>query len=760
MFTSIRRTARSLVTAAFVSAGGFAAADAQAQSGVSEFAYSPQLTLSGVTDALQATANYGRGVVFGDLDTGVVNWSGLTGRISPLSTCVIARCTSDLDGNGHGTFTAAQMVGANMNNGVVGEAPQGTLLAVKVLGNNGSGLMTDLATGLNYLAGKANVANMSLSFSMYSGFASAINNFAAHDGVMVFALDNSNAAFNGGQNITGLTDQAIQSIILMGSTSASQQKSSFSNTPGTAGFVSTTGRFYSFASRTLFADGENIWGASNYSTPSTGYAWYTQMSGTSMAAPQGSAASGLLMARWSFLTLQPETVTAILLGTGQDLGAKSIYGEGFINVANAFQPTGTLTEPVGGKMVPVSSLGGTIVASNAVGNLPAVSKSLEDVQAYDAYMRNYTVQISVPIVAATASKATSAATTVQGATGAAARSLVDLGNGQYIALSFTGIQGMPLIPGSDRPNPGLIQDPNHPGINDWSVGFSQRGSYVGVGQGSNAALSFSDARWDGRTAFFNTDADASGALLGVSQKSLGFAAVGLDVGKASRVSMAVTTTSDDMLAGIQAPTASSHGVAVGYTFSPLAGKVWQISLTASELNEQNQLLGTLSNGPLQLGGPSAGTRGMGLGNAFDLGRGYKLGFDMAWAVTDATKNANSMITGTSALTSYALAAAFSKDGVLEEKDTVGITAKKPLRVYSGGASVAYGAGTDMSGAPIVQTQRVSLVPSGNETDLGIAYSKPLLTGMTGSLALSFKNDYGNVAGAKDAAVMTRLRFNF
>lgn len=78
------------------------------------------------------------------------------------------------DGNGHGTHVAGT-IAANKNGiGVVGVAPGTTLVAVRVLGNNGSGSYSDVIAGVDYVAAvgrSGDVANMSLG----GGFSQAVN---------------------------------------------------------------------------------------------------------------------------------------------------------------------------------------------------------------------------------------------------------------------------------------------------------------------------------------------------------------------------------------------------------------------------------------------------------------------------------------------------------------------------------------------------------------------------------------------------------
>src|SRR5437764_1177707 len=86
--------------------------------------YSSQNDLTGVTPVM-ATANYGAGVVYGDIDTGITpQWIGFTPtyngqgvfNIDTVNSgvCLNGTCTTGgalTDGNGHGTFTASEIVG-------------------------------------------------------------------------------------------------------------------------------------------------------------------------------------------------------------------------------------------------------------------------------------------------------------------------------------------------------------------------------------------------------------------------------------------------------------------------------------------------------------------------------------------------------------------------------------------------------------------------------------------------------------------------
>lgn len=110
------------------------------------------------------------------------------------------------DRNGHGTHVAGTIAAINNTTGVVGVAAGATVVAVKVLDDNGSGSISGIVAGVDYVKSSAytnDVANMSLGGGKSTTLDNAVKNAAASG--VYFAL----AAGNESQNANNVSPARV-----------------------------------------------------------------------------------------------------------------------------------------------------------------------------------------------------------------------------------------------------------------------------------------------------------------------------------------------------------------------------------------------------------------------------------------------------------------------------------------------------------------------------------------------------------------------
>jgi subtilisin family serine protease len=284
----------------------------------------PSQTLTWNIDRVDAEISWGIStgdpVKVGVIDTGIdlkhpdlqANIKGGYNAINPLK--------SSNDDNGHGTHVAGIIAALNNSIGVVGVGPNIDLYAIKVLNASGSGYISDVIEGIEWVINQKNtqggdwVINMSLGTSQdVPSFHEAIVN-AYNAGVTIVA-----AAGNTGGAVS--YPARYPEVIAVSATDENNQVPSWSSRGPEVD---------------LAAPGVNIY--STYKGQS-----YATLSGTSMAAPHVTGAAALIIdTKKCDLNLDgictPAEVQQRLEQTAIDLGTPGkdyLYGSGLVNVYNA-----------------------------------------------------------------------------------------------------------------------------------------------------------------------------------------------------------------------------------------------------------------------------------------------------------------------------------------------------------------------------------------------------------------------------------------
>lgn len=748
------------VALVFTSTSAFSAGYNNA-SQYAQIGWAPNYTIT-VNGTKQTIAPTGNGIKVGVLDTGATpQWVGNVAGSITLGSCQIAGCSSSADDNGHGTFVASEIASNIPSIGLTGLANSAKILAVKVLDANGSGYSNNLANGIIYAANNgAQILNMSLGPSgtaaqqtaFYNSIASAVN-YAASKGVfIVFAGGNAHQALAAGGNISGYTDNAIQHIIFAGSVNSSNALSSFSNNPGTAGFISTSNKFYSYNSMWVMADGENLWGASNYHTAQSGYSYITQMSGTSMSAPQVAAALALLESQWAILRTNG-TAAQVLEQTAKDLGTKGVdstYGSGLVNLIQAMQPVGTLiVQQSNGKSVSLSSVTGQMVLGGSFGATSngkissALQAILSNYTTFDGFGRNYVVNLASLVTGSSTTSPTAASVTAPKATTTGAK----FSDGSSLAF------------GSSNSDPYDISHPHGGTGHNWFMSFTNAGgSTYAAGIGFPASASFASALW-------GSDNPVAGQVYGLSASSTlsniaqggAFFAYGLPVEENTRMAFSLSQTQTaDALTG----NTSSSAMAFSGGVSRRIGENITAGLTLGVMDQQNGMLDATYSGNAMSLGNNHKSISLGATASYALSDKEDLVFDAAIVRTNGGNVSQGFITGTSTLYARSFGVAYNQRDAIETGDALNISVKEPLKVISGSATMLT-TSVDGNGLPVTVGQRVGLTPDGNEVDFTMGYESATTDlGFSWNMTLEGRHDAGNVAGENDATFLSRAKLNF
>ncbi|MEB3198648.1 MAG: S8 family peptidase [Candidatus Sericytochromatia bacterium] len=216
-----------------------------------------------------------------------------------------------MDDNEHGTHCAGSAAGGINDGGVVGVAPNVTVLGVKVLDGDGSGSYSTVANGIIYAADQgAKVISLSLGGPSTSSTLVDAVRYAQDKGCLVVA------AMGNEGNEDPQYPAAIAGVMAVGAT----------NSKDAIAYFSSRGNHISVS-----APGDLI-------LSSIPGGKYERFSGTSMACPHVAGLAALVKTKYP--NLDAKTIRERIERGSQDLGAKgfdSTFGHGRINALRAVQ---------------------------------------------------------------------------------------------------------------------------------------------------------------------------------------------------------------------------------------------------------------------------------------------------------------------------------------------------------------------------------------------------------------------------------------
>jgi subtilisin family serine protease len=271
----------------------------------------------------------GKGIRVGIVDTGIdPDHPDFAGRIATTKDLT---GEGDRDNNGHGTHVAGIVGGTGAQSGgkYRGVAPDCTFIIAKVLKGDGSGMMSDVIAGLEFVVEQhAQVVNLSLGGGGNCDGTDALStacNSVWDQGIVVCV-----AAGNAGPGAGTLgSPGCAKKPITIGATDKQDGLADYSSRGPTAdGRVKPDVCFPGSSIHSCRAKGTSM------GTPIDDF--YTTASGTSMATPHATGTSALVLQAQP--TLTPQQIKDALMSTAKDLGLDAnMQGKGRADAFAAYQ---------------------------------------------------------------------------------------------------------------------------------------------------------------------------------------------------------------------------------------------------------------------------------------------------------------------------------------------------------------------------------------------------------------------------------------
>jgi len=254
--------------------------------------------------------NKGAGIGVAVLDTGIdadhEDLNVVGGKRFYLRGLTLRSDDQYNDVYGHGTHVAGTIAALDNGLGVVGVAPEVSLYAVKVLGDNGSGSTSAIIAGIQWVCDQNNISiiNMSLGSSYYSStFDAACKKAYTEEGILIVASAGNSGNVEGTGDTVGYPAK-YDSVIAVAASDSSDDRAYFSSTGPDVDLIAPGVNIMSTVPDSLYEGG-----------------W----SGTSMASPHVAGTAALVWAANPMMS--NDEVWQILTTTAEDLSLP-LYHQG------------------------------------------------------------------------------------------------------------------------------------------------------------------------------------------------------------------------------------------------------------------------------------------------------------------------------------------------------------------------------------------------------------------------------------------------
>ncbi len=281
--------------------------------------YSKQWNLRSINIERAWEEAKGDGKIVAVIDTGVSKVPDLEQTEFVEGYDFVNDSTDAEDDNGHGTHVAGTIAQSTNNNyGVAGIAYKAKIMPLKVLSGGGGGTVSDIAEAIRFAAdNKADVINMSLGGGGESQIMKEAIEYAHSKGVVIIA-----AAGNSDEDSSAYPAR-YPHVIGVSALDSAGKKAPYSNY-GAGVDISAPG-----GSETGKILQETI-------NPANGEAVFSELQGTSMAAPHVAGVAALIQ---SAGVTDPDAVLNVLQQSSRKIGEDPFnhYGAGQLDAANAVQ---------------------------------------------------------------------------------------------------------------------------------------------------------------------------------------------------------------------------------------------------------------------------------------------------------------------------------------------------------------------------------------------------------------------------------------